>query len=70
MLPPAARVLSRLTAARHAYSIAAIMLDGFAIPFPAMSNAVPWSGEVRTNGNPIVIFTARSNSSVLSAIKP
>ena len=34
-------IFSRLTAARHAYSIAAIMLEGFATPFPAMSNAVP-----------------------------
>src|SRR5208283_4780575 len=61
----ARRAVLSPTAARHAYSIAAIMLDGFAIPFPAMSNAVPWSGDVRTNGNPIVMFTARSNSSVL-----
>ncbi len=34
-------VFPRLAAARHAYSIAAIMLEGFATPFPAMSNAVP-----------------------------
>ena len=34
-------IFSRLIAARHAYSIAAIMLEGLAIPFPAMSNAVP-----------------------------
>ena len=37
----ARRAVLSPTAARHAYSIAAIMLDGFAIPFPAMSNAVP-----------------------------
>jgi len=33
-------------------------LDGLALPVPAMSNAVPWSGEVRTNGRPSVTLTA------------
>src|SRR5262249_17878474 len=42
-----------LAAARRAASrSAATRLDGFARPVPAMSNAVPWSGEVRTNGSP------------------
>src|SRR5262249_55316387 len=55
-----------LAAARRAASrSAATRLDGFARPLPAMSNAVPWSGDVRTNGKPSVTFTAWSNASVL-----
>ena len=34
-----------------------------AVPFHAMSNAVPWSTEVRTIGNPSVTFTPSSNAS-------
>src|SRR5437660_1296725 len=37
--------------------IAAIMLSGRAIPFPAISKAVPWSGLVRGKGRPSVTFT-------------
>src|SRR5262245_35573447 len=37
---------------------AAIRLDGSARAVPAMSKAVPWSGEVRTNGKPRVTLTA------------
>src|SRR5262245_17799276 len=37
---------------------AAIRLVGSARPVPAMSKAVPWSGEVRTNGKPRVTLTA------------
>ncbi len=44
---------------RAARLSAAIRLDGSARPVPAMSNAVPWSGEVRTNGRPSVTLTAR-----------
>ena len=36
---------------------AAIRLDGSAVPVPAMSKAVPWSGEVRTKGRPSVTLT-------------
>ena len=32
--------------------IAAIIPSGRAMPLPAISGAVPWSGEVRTNGKP------------------
>ncbi len=37
--------------------IAAIMLSGRAMPLPAISNAVPWSGLVRGKGRPRVTFT-------------
>ena len=40
---------------------AAIRLLGSARPLPAMSNAVPWSGEVRTIGRPSVTFTPSPN---------
>ena len=39
-----------------AFSIAKIKLFGSAFFFPAISNAVPWSGEVRIKSNPRVIF--------------
>ena len=45
-------------ASRAASWSAAIRLDGSARPVPAMSKAVPWSGEVRTNGRPSVTLTA------------
>ena len=41
-----------VAAIRAASRKAAIRLDGLALPVPAMSKAVPWSGEVRMNGNP------------------
>ena len=44
-------------ASRAASFSAAIRLDGSARPVPAMSKAVPWSGEVRTNGRPSVVLT-------------
>src|ERR1700728_1668144 len=47
---------------------AAIKLVASARPLPAMSNAVPWSGEVRTKGRPSVTLTAWSNASVLIGI--
>lgn len=58
----AARMRGRPASHRRAASsaanvIAAIKLDGSAIPLPAMSNAVPWSGDVRTIGKPSVTFT-------------
>ena len=44
---------------RRAASLsAAIRLAGLARPVPAMSKAVPWSGEVRTKGRPSVTLTA------------
>jgi hypothetical protein len=46
------------------------MLDGSARPVPAMSKAVPWSGDVRGNGNPSVTFTARPNAATLIAVMP
>src|SRR5690606_19341823 len=38
--------------------------------FPAMSNAVPWSGLVRTTGSPSVTFTAESHASSFTGINP
>ena len=55
-------------ASRAARRIAAIRLAGSARPLPAMSKAVPWSGEVRTNGRPSVTLTAWSKASVLIGI--
>ena len=40
-----------------AQATAARRLPGLASPRQAMSNAVPWSTEVRMNGRPIVTFT-------------
>ena len=45
-------------------------LAGSAIPRPAMSSAVPWSGEVRGNGRPSVTFTAEPNDATLMAVMP
>src|SRR6187551_3754943 len=50
--------------------IAAIMLSGRAIPFPAISNAVPWSGLVRGNGSPSVTFTPLWNAWSFNGINP
>ena len=53
------RCLRASAAASRAASFkAATRLDGSALPVPAMSKAVPWSGEVRTNGRPSVTLTA------------
>src|ERR1041384_8002497 len=48
--------------------IAAIMLSGRAMPFPAISNAVPWSGLVRGNGRPSVTFTPAWNACSFNGI--
>src|SRR5262249_890263 len=45
-----------------------IMLAGSAAPVPAMSSAVPWSGEQRGNGSPNVTFTADPNAATLMAV--
>ena len=50
--------------------IAAIIELGRAIPFPAISKAVPWSGEVRTNGRPSVTFTPWSKAWSFSGMSP
>ena len=60
----------RRAASSAARRKAAIRLDGLATPSPAISYAVPWSGEVRTMGNPRVTFTPWSMSSVFSGISP
>src|SRR5262249_30767189 len=49
-------------AMRAASFSAAIRLAGLALPEPAMSKAVPWSGEVRTKGRPSVTLTASSKA--------
>src|SRR5207245_7851625 len=50
--------------------IAAIMLSGRAIPLPAISNAVPWSGLVRGKGRPSVTFTPLWNACSFNGINP
>jgi hypothetical protein len=63
--------LLRLTPANStARFIAAIMLSGRAMPFPAISNAVPWSGLVRGNGSPSVTFTPLWNACSFNGINP
>ena len=57
-------------ARRAASRNASIRLVGLASPLPAMSNAVPWSGEVRTNGRPSVTLTPVSKASVLAGMRP
>src|SRR5690606_10833659 len=57
-------------ASRAARTSASIMEPGSAMPRPAMSNAVPWSGEVRTNGSPTVTFTPLPKAAVLNAAIP
>ena len=52
-------------ASRAASCRAAMRLVGRAMPCPAMSKAVPWSGEVRTKGSPSVTLTASSKAIVL-----
>ena len=47
---------------------AAIRLAGLARCSPAMSKAVPWSGEVRTKSSPSVTLTPCSKSTVLIGI--
>lgn len=51
-----------------AIRIAAAIGRGSARSCPAMSNAVPWSGAVRTIGRPSVTFTASSKWSALIGI--
>ena len=41
-----------------------------AIPLPAISKPVPWSGEVLTTGNPAVKFTPFPKEIVLNGISP
>ena len=55
---------------RSASLTAAMRLAGLARPFPAISKAVPWSGEVRTNGRPSVTLTPSSKASVLTGMRP
>ena len=42
------------------------MLEGLAMFFHAISNPVPWSGEVLMIGNPTVTFTPVSKASILN----
>ena len=49
---------------------AAIRLPASARPLPAMSNAVPWSGLVRTKGRPSVTLTPCSTPRYLTGIRP
>ena len=60
-------ILSEYTAANL---IASVMLTELAFPVPAISWAVPWSTDVLRKGNPQVIDTVRSKSTILVAICP
>ena len=51
-------------------NIAALKEFGFAIPFPAISNAVPWSGDVRIKFRPAVKFTQFPKDNILKGIRP
>ena len=55
---------------RSAIRMAASRLFGCAMPLPAMSKAVPWSGLVRTNGSPTVRFTPSSTPRYFTGISP
>ena len=46
------------------------MLRASATPFPAMSKAVPWSGDVRAKGRPSVALTPVAKASSLKAMSP
>jgi len=46
------------------------MLRGSETPLPAISKAVPWSGEVRMNGIPSVVFTPVSKAASLKPMSP
>ncbi len=50
--------------------IASIIPCGLAIPFQAMSKAVPWLGLVRTIGRPSVTLTAMSRATSLIGMCP
>ena len=64
------RASSLFSASSTARFIAAIMLSGRAMPLPAISNAVPWSGLVRGNGSPSVTFTPLWNACSFNGINP
>ena len=55
---------------RAARRSAASRLSSFALPFHAMSSAVPWSTLVRRIGRPSVVFTALSNASAFTGMCP
>src|SRR5690606_13053570 len=67
---PAVAAAARWLASRAARRRAWMRLVGSALPVPAMSSAVPWSGEVRTNGRPSVTLTVSAKASALTAISP
>jgi large conductance mechanosensitive channel len=60
----------QLPASSRAIRIAASRLAGSALPVPAMSKAVPWSGLVRTSGRPSVTFTPLSTPRYFTGIRP
>jgi hypothetical protein len=59
---------ARLAVRAAASSRASAKLEALARPFPAISKAVPWSGEVRMKGRPRVTLTPVSNPRVLMGI--
>ncbi|MNR32678.1 hypothetical protein D3C85_1502850 [compost metagenome] len=61
--------MARAAAISEARRTAAMKLSARAIPLPAMSKPVPWSGEVRTMGRPRVALTPPQKSRVLTGIR-
>lgn len=59
-----------LGASSTACLIASIKLFSSAMPFPAISKAVPWSTLVRMIGNPTVMLTPASNPSTFTGPWP
>ncbi len=57
-------------ASMSAKSTAARRLAGSASPVPASSSAVPWSTDVRTNGRPRVMLTARPKPRAFNTGRP
>ena len=65
LAPPTYALVSRM-----AMPSAASKLCVEAMPFQAMSKAVPWSTEVRTIGRPSAMFTPPSKSSNFDGMWP
>ena len=60
--------LNRYAAHSIAIRIAAAIARGSARSWPAMSNAVPWSGDARTIGSPSVMLTPSSKCKAFRGI--
>ena len=70
IIPNTTQAFTKKGAYLAASKIASAILISLTIPFPAISNAVPWSTEVRRMGMPLVMEMVRSKSRVLVAMWP